>query len=61
MVLMSFEFCDYFISYVNLMYKSAQVFGHTFITSAYADDLCILCFKNEGFEIAKQGLEYYAC
>ena len=37
-----------------------NVLGHTFITSAYADDLCIICTKDEGLKIVKQSLELYA-
>ena len=31
-----------------------NVLGHSFITSAYADDLCIICTKDEGFEIVNE-------
>ena len=37
-----------------------NVLGHTFITSAYADDLCIICTKEDAFEIVNQSLELYA-
>ena len=30
-----------------------NVLGHTYITSAYADDLCIICTINESFEIVE--------
>ena len=36
-----------------------NVLGHSFITSAYADDLCIICTKDEGFEIVNETLELY--
>ena len=37
-----------------------NVLGQSFITSAYADDLCIICTKDEGFEIVNETLELYA-
>ena len=49
---------------VNLRNKmegyGLNVLGHSFITSAYADDLCIICTKDEGFEIVNETLELYA-
>ena len=36
-----------------------NVLGHTHITSAYADDLCKICNKNESFEIVNQSLGLY--
>ena len=36
-----------------------NVLRHSFITSAYADDLCIICTKDEGFEIVNETLELY--
>ena len=33
-----------------------NVLGHTFVTSAYADELCIILTKDEGFEIVNQTL-----
>ena len=36
-----------------------NVLGHTYITSAYADDLCIICTTNESFEIVNQSLGLY--
>ena len=39
--------------------SSLNVHGDLFITSAYADDLCVLCTNNEGFDIIKEALRIY--
>ena len=36
-----------------------NILGHTYITSAYADDLCIICTSNESFEIVNQSLGFF--
>ena len=37
-----------------------NVLRHSFITSTYADDLCIICTKDVGFGIVNETLELYA-